>query len=83
MALNNLFISEAKYLKSFLTSILIILVPANSANNSSFKFNGLPPLVRSFDNAPDILSALENTPGLTPSKIYTKDFANLSPKLSD
>ena len=75
--------SDAKYLKSFLVSILIILVPANKASNSSLRFSGLPPFVKSFPIAPSILSALTNTPGLTPSNMYANDFANLSPILSD
>ena len=61
--------SDAKYLKSFLVSILIILVPASNANNSSFKFKGLPPLVKSFPIAPSIFSALVKIPGFTPSNI--------------
>jgi len=53
----------AWYFKLFFTSILIILVPANKASNSSNSFNGAPPFVRSRLKAPDILSALFVAPG--------------------
>ena len=54
----------------------MIRVPANNASNSSCKFTGLPPLVKSKDRASPIFWPLDMKTGLTPSNTCIKDLIN-------